>query len=254
LYYRLLCQLESHLYRQQRTQLTAVSRRTANQIHCYFNRDDVTIIPNGVDVSHFCPAKRDSLRETARHKLSCSGEDIVLLLVGNDLLNKGLPVLLQAMCICRNLPFRLCIVGSDAASDTEEAIDRLDLRERIIFIGETADILFFYAAADLYVAPSLEDSFNLPVLESMACGLPIVVSVNAGVSEYLHDGVDSILLRDPQDPVELARILMRFSDRDFAAQLAARAVATASSLSWVRHSDAVYSVLEIYSSSAREQG
>ena len=38
------------------------------------------------------------------------------------------------------------------------------------------DVRTFYAVADLLVAPSLEDSFNLPVLEAMSCGLPVVVS------------------------------------------------------------------------------
>jgi len=65
----------------------------------------------------------------------------------------------------------------------------------------------FYAAADAYVGPSLEDSYGLPVLEAMACGLPVVVSSRAGVSEIIHDGTNGVILRDPENVQEIAGVL-----------------------------------------------
>jgi len=63
-------------------------------------------------------------------------------------------------------------------------------------------VLSFYAAADAYVAPSLEDAFGLPILEAMACGLPVIASVQAGASENVLDGATGYLLRDPMNHVE----------------------------------------------------
>jgi UDP-glucose:(heptosyl)LPS alpha-1,3-glucosyltransferase len=57
------------------------------------------------------------------------------------------------------------------------------------------------------VSPSQEDSFAMPVAEAMACGLPAITSVFAGVSSVLHDGVDSFILRDPRDAKTLATMI-----------------------------------------------
>src|SRR5260370_25939094 len=70
------------------------------------------------------------------------------------------------------------------------------------------DVLDLYAAADLYVSPSHEDSFGLPVAEAMACGLPAITSIFAVVSSLLHDGVDSFILLDPHDATTLATMIL----------------------------------------------
>ena len=71
------------------------------------------------------------------------------------------------------------------------------------------DVLDFYAAADVYVSPSREDSFGLPVAEAMACGLPAITSSFAGVADYIHDGVDGFVLREPRDSQSLAELIKR---------------------------------------------
>lgn len=244
LYYRSLCFLENRVYRRSCLRLAAVSRHTATQLNHYFGRHDIVIIPNGVDLSHFSPANRLAMRAASRQKLRYSPEDVVLLLVGNDFRNKGLPSLLDSLSRCRNLPLRLCVVGSDSSSDGTERVVLLQLQDRVTFAGETDEILAFYAAADIFVAPSREDSFNLPALEAMASGLPVVVSTNAGISEYLSDGVDSLLLREPENPVLLCEILSRLAqDSELRRNLGQNATQTAARLSWDRHARAIYALL-----------
>jgi glycosyltransferase involved in cell wall biosynthesis len=65
----------------------------------------------------------------------------------------------------------------------------------------------YYAAADLYVGPSLEDAFALPPFEAMACGVPSIVSSQAGVSEIITEGVDGFILEDPQGSGKLAELI-----------------------------------------------
>jgi UDP-glucose:(heptosyl)LPS alpha-1,3-glucosyltransferase len=244
LYYRLMCLLEKRIYRRRRIRLAAVSRHTASQLRDYIGRNDIEVVPNGVDLSHFSPGRRLALRTASRQKLRYSPEDVVLLLVGNDLRNKGLPLLLDSLNRCSNLPLRLCVVGSDASSNCAERVSWLRLRDRVIFAGETTEILSFYAAADIYVAPSLEDSFNLPALEAMACGLPVVVSTKAGISDYLSDGVDSLFLSQPENPLALSEILSRLvSDSELCRSLGQNATQTAARLSWDCHAQAIYELL-----------
>ena len=91
-------------------------------------------------------------------------------------------------------------------------LDQLALRDRVRFEKPSTDVLSFYAAADLYVGPSLEDAFNLPMLEAMACGLPVIASVQAGASENVRDNETGLLLLDPRDPVQLVRLIRRLFD------------------------------------------
>jgi glycosyltransferase involved in cell wall biosynthesis len=71
------------------------------------------------------------------------------------------------------------------------------------------------------------------VLEAMACGLPVVVSAQAGVAELLRDGVDGLLLADPGDVDALAAALARLvGDETLRKRLGERAAVTAQDYTW----------------------
>jgi glycosyltransferase involved in cell wall biosynthesis len=114
------------------------------------------------------------------------------------------------------------------------------------FLAPSADVLSFYAAADAYVAPSLEDAFGLPILEAMACGLPVIASVQAGASENVVDGTTGYLLRDPANHVELAGLLRRLASDESAAQKIGAAAAhyVKDSVSWDHNVSATREFLE----------
>jgi alpha-1,3-rhamnosyl/mannosyltransferase len=86
------------------------------------------------------------------------------------------------------------------------------------FLAPSADALLFYAAADAYIAPSIEGTFGLPFMEAMACGLPVIASVQTGASENILDGKTGYLLRDPMNDVELTGLIRRLADDRSAAQ------------------------------------
>ena len=206
-YYALLSALERRIYANAKVSLAAVSPRTAVLLREYFQRQDVRVIPNGVDTSQFCPPARLARRGQARAFRQFHESDFVLLLVGNDWSNKGLPSILEALPKLLDLPAKLLIVGSDASTSYREMARRLGVLDRCFWEPARADILEAYAAADVYVSPSREDSFGMPVAEAMACGLPVITSVLAGVSALLHDGADSFILLDPHDTESLARLI-----------------------------------------------
>ncbi len=244
LYYRVLRSLERRIYSNRRVLLAAVSQRTAKQIGHYFGREDVMVIPNGVDTSIFHPQACRDRRADARVRWNFAPREKVLLLIGNDWRNKGLTVLLRAAALCRDLPLRLLVVGRESASSWVKTIAELQLADRVSFSLPSANVLDFLAAADVYAAPSLEDSFNLPALEAMACGLPVIVSTRAGISEWIHNGSDGMLLQDPQDPAELAAALQKLiRDPESMRCLGENAARTATTLSWDSHADAIYNLL-----------
>lgn len=214
LYYKLIMFLERIIYQHPRTRLVAVSGLVASQLKSYFRREDVAVIPNAVDTSRFTPAARIGQRNSFRQSLSYAEGVFVLLLIGNDWKKKGLNTLLKAVSLLKDLPLRVLVVGSDDASIYGNLLDQLGLRDRVRFEKPSADVLSFYAAADLYAGPSLEDAFNLPILEAMACGLPVIASSNAGASEMIRDGETGFVLRDPKDHLQLANLIQRiFTDQ-----------------------------------------
>src|SRR5271168_3345175 len=114
IYYRLLTQLETKIYRKPAVSLAAVSPRTKADLARYFQREDVQVIPNAVDVKLFSPEARLARRSEARHHYGFIDDHFVLLLLGNDWTVKGLPALLHAMALLPQLPLRLLVAGTDA--------------------------------------------------------------------------------------------------------------------------------------------
>lgn len=206
-YYALLAGLERRVYSDPNVSLAAVSQRIATLFDDYFHRQDVLVIPNGVDTAQFSPFARRALRTEARRRRQIQETDLVLLLIGNDWCVKGLETVLRAMAALQELPIILIAAGDDSPDSFRETAKSLGISERCRFEPSRKDVLDFYAAADLYVSPSREDSFGLPVVEAMACGLPAITSIFAGVSSLLHDGVDSFILRDPHDAKTLATMI-----------------------------------------------
>lgn len=209
LYYKLIIFLERRIYRDLGVRLVAVSQHLARHLETHFQRTDVAVIPNAVDTFRFTPESRRAKREASRHSLAYAENDFVLLLIGNDWKNKGLDALLRACALLTDLPVRLLVVGSDDPSLFRPLIEELDIRDRIRFEAPSNDVLSFYAAADLYVGPSLEDSFGLPILEAMACGLPVIASAQAGASELIRDFETGFILPDPKDHTQLAQLIHR---------------------------------------------
>jgi glycosyltransferase involved in cell wall biosynthesis len=213
LYYRLIMSLEKRIYANSRIRLVAVSGLVAAQLRAHFQRTGITVIPNAVDTLRFFPEARLSRRDASRQAFHFSEKEFVLLIIGNDWKKKGLDTLLGALAQLHDLPLRLLAVGKDDSSFYFPIIELPKLENRVRFEKPSSDVLNFYAAADLYVGPSLEDAFNLPILEAMACGLPVIASVYTGASENITDGETGLLLADPQDHTMLARLIRRaFAD------------------------------------------
>jgi len=253
LYYKLATFLERRIYRDPHVRLVAVSSLVAAQLKSYFQREDVNVIRNAVDTLRFSPEVRIARRNASRQSLSYAKDDFVLLLIGNDWKKKGLDTLLKAVALLSDLPLRLLVVGSDDPSFYRPLLERLGLQERIRFEKPSSDVLLFYAAADLYIGPSLEDAFNLPIPEAMACGLPVIASANAGASEIIRDGETGFILRDPQDHLELASLIRRIQAED-ALRLSMGAAAShylMTNYSWDENAEKTRQLLESILTSSR---
>jgi UDP-glucose:(heptosyl)LPS alpha-1,3-glucosyltransferase len=244
-YYALLAGLERRIYADPKVSLAAVSQRTATLLNQYFRRQDVRVIPNGVDTAQFSPSVRLALRAEARLRRAIQETDFVLLLIGNDWRVKGLETVLRAMGALRELPILVIAAGDDSPDSFRGTAKSLGILERCRFEPSREDVLDFYAAADLYVSPSREDSFGLPVAETMACGLPVITSINAGVANMIRDGMDGFILRQFDDFHGLARMLQELhADEVLRGNVGAAAAKAALQWTWDRNAADVWDLLK----------
>jgi glycosyltransferase involved in cell wall biosynthesis len=176
--------------------------------------------------------------------LALSDDRFVLLLVGNDWHNKGLRVLLDALVQLRDLPIDLLAVGREDPTPFRAMVTERGLGSTVLFCPPRADVEFYYAAADVYTGPSLEDTFGLPAAEAMACGVPAIVSRDMGVSEIITNAVDGLILEDAKDSAGLAAMIRRlYEDAEFRNGLGKKAAETARQYTWERNGQELTAIL-----------
>ena len=243
-YYATVAALERIVYRNQKTKLAAVSHRTAELLDLCFGRKNVPVIFNGIDTIQFSVPARLARRQSARFRRKLSDDELVLLLIGNDWRVKGLPAVLESIAAAPDLPLRLIVSGSDIPANFQGIVEHLKVGNRILWEPTRPDVIDFYAAADVYVSPSREDSFGLPVAEAMACGLPVITSKFAGVSELIQNERDGFVLPDPKDTAALTAILRTlYADHALRTRIGESAATVAQLHTWDRNASEIWTWL-----------
>ena len=174
-------------------------------------------------------------RNDARAKLGLPAEGRCILFVANDYRKKGLEALLAALARMPGDVFLVVAGNSAPISSFRGQAAKNDLITRVFFMGAVKNIGVAYEAADCLAHPTLEDTFAMVVLESMAHGVPVIVSgpKYCGISGLLEAGINAIILDDPRDASALTTAILEVLDRpDFAARLAKEAVAFAKRYQW----------------------
>jgi glycosyltransferase involved in cell wall biosynthesis len=245
IYYRLLESLENKVYRRDDIFLAAVSEKGAQDIRARFGpKKHLSVIYHGVDCAKFNPRQRMNLRSTARTDLALPSEAFAILFIGNDWRNRGLPCLLDAVGLLQDPNVHVLVVGTDSTAPYQRRVDQLGLAGRVHFLPPRRDVEFYYAAADAYAGPSLEDTFSLPPAEAMACGLPVITTRATGVSEIIHHHQDGLILENPADSKTLSEGLARLKDdRNWRDQMGLAAAQTAAQYTWAENSARLQQVI-----------
>jgi glycosyltransferase involved in cell wall biosynthesis len=149
-----------------------------------------------------------------------------ILYVGRIQARKNLPRLVEAYARLRKqgLDAKLVMVGKTdwQSGQLLEKIKELGLQDCVVFPGFVPfhDLPIFYNAAEVFVFPSFFEGFGLPVVESMASGVPTITSCGSSLEEVAGDGA---LLVDPRDTGSIADALGKIlGDTGLQTDLAAR--------------------------------
>jgi glycosyltransferase involved in cell wall biosynthesis len=165
--------------------------------------EKISVIPTGVDLSKFYPFPK----EDARSKLSLPLNKKIILSVGHLTPNKGFDLLIKAFKILsdksREDDQRLVVVGEGSnRKDLEKLLSSFQLGEHVNLVGAIPhqDLFLWYNAADLFCLASEKEGWPNVLLESLACGIPVVATDVGGIPEIIRsDRVGLLTERNERD-------------------------------------------------------
>ena len=206
----------------------------------------IAVVYAGYDAAAFRPVRDRAAIEAVKARYSIAGEYI--LSVGTLQPRKNLARLIEAFASLQiaDCKLQLVIAGKRGWLYKEifAQVHQLGLEDEVIFTGYVAgsDLPALLSSASLFVMPSLYEGFGLPVLEAMACGVPIVCS---NVSSLPEVAGDAAVLVDPLDVGRMAAAMERvLSDEELRAELRERGFEQVGRFSWEKCARETLAVLE----------
>jgi UDP-glucose:(heptosyl)LPS alpha-1,3-glucosyltransferase len=172
--------------------------------------DKIDIVRNGVPLKKF--RFDPELREKSREELNLKPDQIALLFAGSGWERKGLLFAIEAAALGGDRKMRLLVAGRGNARLYKTRRLRFWSEEPVQFLGEIADMLRVYAAADIFILPTIYDPFSNACLEALACGLPVITTRSNGFSEIIGNRVHGSIIDHAGDLLALRDAIRLWSD------------------------------------------
>jgi len=175
-----------------------------------YPKDKIDIVRNGVPLEKF--RFDPELREKSREELNLKPDQTALLFAGSSWERKGLLFAIEAAALSRDLKMRLLVAGRGSARPYRTKRLGFWREEPVQFLGEVADMLPLYAAADIFILPTTYDPFSNACLEAFACGLPVITTRSNGFSEIIENGVHGSIVDQAADLLALRDAIRLWSN------------------------------------------
>ena len=198
--------------------IVAPSRSMADLLAEQGMNPHIGIWSRGVDQQIFRPEARDL---AWRRDLGIADDEVAIGFLGRLVLEKGLDVFAEAMqaLTARGVPHRVLVIGDGPARETfAEQVPEA------VFAGfqTGADLGRAVASMDIFLNPSVTETFGNVTLEAMACGVPVVAADATGSASLVDDGVTGKLV-SPRDIAAYADALTHYATDHAARRAAGRA-------------------------------
>lgn len=160
-------------------------------------RSEIAVIPNFLD----CEIHRRMTCRNLRERYARPDEKIVIHVSNMRAVKRPDVVVRVFAAIRRRVPARLLLVGEGPElGATHRLVAELDVAPYVHFLGQQEQVVPLLSIADLFLLPSVKESFGLAALEAMACGVPVLASRVGGLPEVIEDGRGGYLFeRDDLD-------------------------------------------------------
>jgi N-acetyl-alpha-D-glucosaminyl L-malate synthase BshA len=171
--------------------LTTVSRYLEKKTYETFEiKKKIEVIPNFVDTDRFNPEGAACARSNLAHP-----EQKIIMHISNYRPVKNAPDVVRIFNIIqKRIPSRLFLIGDGPdAGNTMNLARKLDISDRVTFLGNQDRVNNILPLADLFLLPSASEAFGLAALEALSCGVPVVGSVVGGLPELIANDVNGYL-------------------------------------------------------------
>ncbi|UNK72605.1 glycosyltransferase family 4 protein [Microbacterium sp. H1-D42] len=171
----------------------------------------VTVIPHGVDLERFTPPT-PAQRLAARAALNLDDEHRVALFIGHEFDRKGLSDAIAALAHAPTA--MLLVVGgfASAIQQMREHSEKIGVAERVLFVGPRTDLPSYFAASDMFVFPTLYESYGLVITEALASGVPVIATRVGCAPDVIVDGENGYLTE--RDPASIGDLMERVAATD----------------------------------------
>ncbi|MBP5483242.1 MAG: glycosyltransferase [Bacteroidales bacterium] len=160
----------------------------------YGYKGPLEVVENGTDLVADYP---ESYFQDARASLGVKPEEFVLLFVGQHIWQKNTRLVIDALERLKDVPYRMFFVGTGyAAEEMRQLVHEKGLDSKVTFVGvitEREKIVKYYAAADLFLFPSLYDNAPLVVKEAAALHTPAIMVEGSTAATIIRDGENGFL-------------------------------------------------------------
>ena len=220
--------------------LVAPAESTAAILRAQRMNRDISIWTRGIDRDQFNPGRRS---EDFRRQHGFAPADVVISFLGRLVLEKGLEVFADAIdaATARGAALRVLVIGDGPA--------RGWFAERLpdaVFTGalEGPALATALASSDVFLNPSITETFGNVTLEAMACALPVIAAVASGATNLVQDGITGTLV-EPGDIAAYGRALHAYAaDTSLRQRHGAAGLADARTRDWDAINAAVMHVYE----------
>lgn len=210
----------------------------------YGYKGEVSVVENGNDFVSSVE-EVNYLREKARKELGMKEGEMMFLFVGQHIWEKNIGFVLEALAKIKHLPYKFFTIGKGyAEQQIRQKIVELGLEDKATLLGAVYDrdiLKSYYAAADLFLFPSLYDNAPLVVREAAAMHTPSVMLAGSTAAEVIDDQQNGFLCVN--DPNEYAQLLAYLIDHPQEVKRVGDKASVTLTRSW---NDIVTEVLERY--------
>ncbi|MDP9739954.1 UNVERIFIED_ORG: glycosyltransferase involved in cell wall biosynthesis [Bacillus sp. B2I3] len=172
-----------------------------------FKAKKVKYVPGiGIDINKF-NNNTDKIKK--REELGISNETVVLLSVGEMIKRKNHETALKALAKIDNQNFMYLLCGQgELKSHLQELVKKLELEEKVRFLGFRNDIPELCAASDVFIFPSYQEGLPVSVMEAMSAGMTIICSSIRGNTDLIENELGGYLLA-PEDVDGFANSILK---------------------------------------------
>lgn len=229
--------------------IITVSEFSKQEILSFFPECEgkIEVVYNGVDLNMFRPISDQVMIENIKQKYNLKGD--FLLYLGTIEPRKNIERLLEAYSLLKNRSIdcpKLVLAGGKGWLDSGifSTLENLNLKDSVVFTGYISDddVPVLMNASQAFLFPSLYEGFGMPVLEAMACGVPVLTSNLSSLPEVVGD---TAVLVDPfsKDSIRDG-IIKLLTDNNLRESLKKKGLERSRKFSWSKVTRDLYMIYE----------